>query len=88
MPQVTVYTTQTCPYCDRARRLLKRKGVHFTEIPVDQDRARMTEMVERSGRHTVPQIFIDDFHVGGYDDMVLLDMEGELDERLGLDTDD
>jgi glutaredoxin 3 len=88
MPQVTVYTTQTCPYCDRARRLLKRKGVEFTEIPVDHDRARMTEMVERSGRHTVPQIFIDDFHVGGYDDMALLDMDGELDERLGLDSDD
>jgi len=88
MPQVTVYTTQTCPYCDRARRLLKRKGVDFAEIPVDHDRARMAEMVERSGRHTVPQIFIDDFHVGGYDDMALLDMEGELDERLGLDNDD
>jgi glutaredoxin 3 len=88
MPQVTVYTTQTCPYCDRARRLLKRKGVAFDEIPVDHDRERMAEMVERSGRHTVPQIFIDDFHVGGYDDMALLDMEGELDERLGLDSDD
>ncbi|MTW20124.1 glutaredoxin 3 [Allochromatium palmeri] len=88
MPQVTVYTTHTCPYCDRARRLLKRKGVAFAEIPVDHDRARMAEMVERSGRHTVPQIFIDDFHVGGYDDMALLDMDGELDERLGLDSDD
>ncbi|MGQ9660399.1 MAG: glutaredoxin 3 [Thermochromatium sp.] len=88
MPQVTVYTTQTCPYCDRARRLLRRKGIDFTEIAIDHDQARLAEMVERSGRHTVPQIFIDDFHVGGYDDMVLLDMEGELDARLGCQNDD
>lgn len=88
MPEVIVYTTQTCPYCDRARRLLKRKGVAFAEIAVDHDHARMSEMIERSGRHTVPQIFIDAFHVGGYDDLALLDLDGELDVRLGLDSDD
>ncbi len=87
MPQVVIYTTQTCPYCERARRLLSRKGVAFQEIPVDQDRARWDEMIARSGRHTVPQIFIDDFHVGGYDDMVALDLDGELDLRLGVDDD-
>ncbi|QIK38813.1 glutaredoxin 3 [Caldichromatium japonicum] len=85
MPQVVIYTTQTCPYCQRARRLLQRKGVAFQEIAVDRDRMRWDEMVARSGRKTVPQIFIDDFHVGGYDDMMALDLEGELDVRLGID---
>lgn len=84
MPQVVIYTTQTCPYCERARRLLQRKGVAFQEISVEDDPKRWDEMVARSGRQTVPQIFIDDFHVGGYDDMVALDLEGELDSRLGI----
>ncbi len=84
MPQVTIYTTMVCPYCNRAKRLLKRKGVEFNEIPVDHDSTRMRAMVERSQRHTVPQIFIDDLHIGGYDDMALLDERGELDPLLGL----
>lgn len=82
MPQITIYTTQICPYCSRARRLLKRKGVTFEEIPVDHDSRQMTAMIERSQRHTVPQIFIDDRHIGGYDDMALLDARGELDPLL------
>ncbi|EXJ16777.1 glutaredoxin 3 [Imhoffiella purpurea] len=84
MPKVTIYTTQVCPYCLRARNLLKRKGIAFEEIPVDHDPAQMAAMVERSNRHTVPQIFVGDHHVGGYDDMALLDSCGELDELLGL----
>lgn len=84
MPQITIYTTMICPYCSRAKRLLKRKGVGYHEIPVDHDPARMRDMVERSQRHTVPQIFIDDLSIGGYDDMALLDECGELDALLGL----
>lgn len=84
MPQVTIYSTAICPYCSRARSLLKRKGVHFEEIAVDHDPEQMAIMVERSRRHTVPQIFIDDRHIGGYDDMALLDDRGELDPLLGL----
>ncbi len=84
MPQVTIYTTMVCPYCSRAKRLLKRKGIGFDEIPVDRDPARMQLMVELSQRHTVPQIFIDDRPIGGYDDLALLDERGELDALLGL----
>ncbi|NEV63941.1 glutaredoxin 3 [Thiorhodococcus minor] len=82
MPQVTMYSTRICPYCTRARTLLKRKGVVFEEIPIDQDPGQMAVMVERSGRHTVPQIFIGDRHIGGFDDMALLDDRGELDPLL------
>jgi glutaredoxin 3 len=84
MPQVTMYSTRICPYCSRARSLLKRKGVAFEEIPVDHDPERMAEMTQRSRRHTVPQIFIGDRHIGGYDDMAALDYGGELDALLGL----
>jgi glutaredoxin 3 len=84
MPHVTIYTTMICPYCSRARHLLQRKGVLFEEIPVDRDRERMVEMRRRSRRSTVPQIFVDDYHVGGYDDMAMLDARGELDRLLGL----
>jgi glutaredoxin 3 len=84
MPHVTIYTTMICPYCSRARHLLQRKGVLFEEISVDHDRERMAEMRRRSRRSTVPQIFVDDYHVGGYDDMAMLDARGELDPLLGL----
>lgn len=84
MPQVTIYSTLVCPYCVRAKKLLQRKGVDYEEILVDQDRGRLKEMLARSQRRTVPQIFIDDFHVGGYDDMAELDAEGELDTLLGI----
>jgi len=88
MPNVVVYSTAICPYCVRAKALLKRKGVVFQEIMIDSDRALMREMMERSQRRTVPQIFIGDHHVGGYDDMAELDSLGELDLLLGLDGDD
>lgn len=84
MPQVVLYTTSTCPYCRRAKTLLDRKGVAYEELGIEGNRSRMKEMIQRSGRKTVPQIFIDAFHVGGFDDMTELDMEGELDRLLGI----
>lgn len=88
MPNVVVYSTAICPYCVRAKALLKRKGVDFQEIRIDKDHALMREMMERSQRRTVPQIFVGDHHVGGYDDMAELDSLGELDLLLGLDSDE
>jgi glutaredoxin 3 len=77
-PKVVMYSSGLCPYCIRARRLLKRKGVSYEEIRVDFDRKRRREMERLSGRHTVPQIFIGDLHIGGYDDMAALDRQGRL----------
>ncbi len=82
MSNIVIYSTAFCPYCDRAKSLLKRKGVEYEEIRIDQDRERMVEMMERSQRRTVPQIFIGDVHVGGFDDMSELDMAGKLDDLL------
>ncbi len=84
MPNVVIYTTNICPYCVRAKALLKKKGVTYEERNIERSRALMREMLERSQRRTVPQIFIDDFHVGGYDDMAELDIAGKLDPLLGL----
>ncbi|MGE5153904.1 MAG: glutaredoxin 3 [Bdellovibrio bacteriovorus] len=83
MPRVVMYTTMICPYCNRAKHLLQRKGVEFEEIRVDHDHAQLAAMMERSRRHTVPQIFIDDLHVGGFDDLARLEARGELDPLLG-----
>jgi glutaredoxin 3 len=82
MPQVVMYTTAICPYCVRAKYLLAQKGVSFEEIRIDHDHEVMQEMMRRSNRHTVPQIFIGDFHVGGYDDLASLEMSGRLDALL------
>lgn len=84
MPHVVMYTTAICPYCVRAKVLLQRKGVDYEERRIEGSRELMREMLERSQRRTVPQIFIDDFHVGGFDDLADLDMEGRLDELLGV----
>ena len=84
MPNVVMYCTGSCPYCVRARNLLDKKGVEYTEIRIDNEPDRRPEMEQKSGRTSVPQIFIDDFHVGGFDDMAEMDIDGELDERLGL----
>ena len=82
-PPIRIYSTAFCPYCDRARALLTRKGASFTEIKVDEDVARRDEMLRLSGgRRTVPQIFIGDLHVGGFDDLYALDRKGELDPLL------
>jgi glutaredoxin 3 len=78
-PTVTMYTTATCPYCIQAERYLKAKGVDEIDfIRVDLDPAMRRTMMERTGRRTVPQIYIDAFHVGGYDDLVALDRRGGL----------
>ena len=73
MVQVVMYMTAYCPYCIRARDLLQGKGAVLEEIRVDRDCEQMDAMVARSRRHTVPQIFIGDLHIGGYDDLALLD---------------
>ena len=83
MPKVIIYTTGICPYCTRAKQLLQRKDIAFDEIRIDTDQEQMRIMLERSRRHTVPQIFIGDLHVGGFDDLVALEVRGELDPLLG-----
>jgi len=82
MPIVQIYATAFCPYCVRARRLLKQKGIEFEEIRVDKDAEQMRTMIQRSQRTSVPQIFIDERHIGGYDDMAALDRVGKLDPLL------
>lgn len=83
MADVTIYTTMLCPFCYRAKGLLKEKGVSFTEIDVGMDPDKRREMMNRAhGRHTVPQIFIGDAHVGGCDDLYALDAQGKLDPML------
>ncbi len=84
MPEIVIYTTAMCPYCVRAKMLLQRKGMHWEERRIDLDHGLMGEMLQRSNRRTVPQIFIDEHHVGGYDDMAELDAMGRLDPILGL----
>jgi glutaredoxin 3 len=81
-PAVTVYTSDWCPYCQRAKQLLMQKNVAFTEINVDDDAKFREEMISRSDRRTVPQIFIGDTHVGGCDDLFALDGSGELDRLI------
>lgn len=81
-PRVEVYATPFCPYCMRARDLLERKGVAYAEIRVDRDLEKRREMENRSKRRTVPQIFIDGRHVGGFDDLHALDRSGGLDPLL------
>jgi glutaredoxin 3 len=78
-PNITIYVTGWCPYCQRARGLLSQKGLAFTEIDVEDDVKLREEMVARSGRRTVPQVFIGDKHVGGCDDLFVLESSGELD---------
>jgi glutaredoxin 3 len=82
-PAVVMYTTSWCPYCERARRLLARKNVAFEEIDVDSAPQKRAEMQQKSGRRTVPQIFIGDTHVGGSDDLHALEDAGKLDALLG-----
>ncbi len=84
MALIEIYSTRACPYCQMAKTLLNEKGVKYSEILVDTDPARMTEAVKRSGgRRTVPQIFIDDQHIGGYDELNALNRKGGLDPMLG-----
>jgi glutaredoxin 3 len=81
--RIVVYSQPFCGYCSAAKRLLAQKGAEFAEVDVISEAGRRSEMIERSGgRRTVPQIFIDGRHVGGYDDLFALDQSGELDRLL------
>ena len=82
-PAVVMYTTGWCPYCERARKLLAAKNVTFSEIDIESAAERRAEMRNRSGRTSVPQIFIGDHHVGGSDDLHALEDAGKLDSLLG-----
>jgi glutaredoxin 3 len=81
-PLVTVYVSDWCPYCQRAKGLLQQKNVVFNEINVEDDEKFRAEMLARSNRRTVPQIFIGDTHVGGCDDLFALDRSGQLDRLI------
>lgn len=83
MATITIYTAEGCGYCIRAKHLLDQKGVNYQEIRVDLDPAKRDEMLARSnGRRSVPQIFINNQPIGGYDDLAALEMNGKLDELL------
>lgn len=83
MPKIVMYSTGVCPYCRRAEMLLKSRGVtEIEKIRVDLDPAQREEMIQKTGLRTVPQIFIDGNHVGGYDELVALDRAGKLDTLL------
>lgn len=82
MANVEIYTKATCPFCHRAKALLSQKGVSYQEIAIDGDAEKREEMIKRSGRTTVPQIFIDAQHVGGCDDLYALDGRQGLDPLL------
>lgn len=87
MPTITVYATASCPYCTQAERLLKARGVtEIRKVRVDLEPGLREAMMAKTGRRTVPQIYIGDFHVGGYDDLVALDHAGRLVPLLGGET--
>jgi glutaredoxin 3 len=81
-PAVTVYVSDWCTYCQRARGLLRQKQVVFNEVNIEEDEQSREEMIARSNRRTVPQIFIGDKHVGGYDELSALERSGELDRLI------
>jgi glutaredoxin 3 len=83
MSNVTIYTTPACPYCISAKALLKSKGVTYNEISIEGDRSAAQSLAQRTGRRTVPQIFVGMSHVGGYDDLRSLETAGRLDGLLG-----
>ncbi|HEX6997031.1 MAG TPA: glutaredoxin 3 [Gammaproteobacteria bacterium] len=84
-PAIVVYSSPFCGYCAAAKRLLRAKGAEFTEVDVLAEPERRAEMMQRSGRRTVPQIFIGERHIGGYDDLAALEARGELDPLLAAD---
>lgn len=83
MTTITLYSTQTCPYCVQAENLLKRKGLTYNKILVDQSQEEFLIMVNRSARRSVPQIFIGERHVGGFTDLLALEQKGELGQWMG-----
>ncbi|HQV23239.1 MAG: glutaredoxin 3 [Moraxellaceae bacterium] len=82
MAQVVIYTTRICPYCVRAKQLFQRKGIAYQEIDVSHDHDLRMQLVERTKQRTVPQIFINDQHIGGCDDLYALERQGALDPLL------
>ena len=86
MAKVEIYTSALCGYCSRARSLLEKKGVKFVEYDVTHDLKKRQEMTTRTGKTAVPQVFIDDNPIGGYSDLVELDVDGELDNMFDLGT--
>ncbi len=82
MPKIVIYTTSVCPYCVNAKNLLNQKGLKYTEIAIDKDTTKRDEMIKLSGRRTVPQIFINDKPIGGFDDLSKLNSSGQLDDLL------
>jgi len=86
MPHITIYTTSTCPYCDRAKMLFKHKGLKYEEINVEEEHLRNKMIELAGGRRTVPQIFIGSTHVGGCDDLYALENKGKLDELIALEN--
>ncbi|MGD8484442.1 MAG: glutaredoxin 3 [Thioalkalispiraceae bacterium] len=85
MPEIEMYCTSTCPFCMRAEKLLKSKGVKINKINVENNQGKLKEMLKRSKQNTVPQIFIDGKHIGGFDDLSELDIMDELDPLLGIE---
>lgn len=81
-PNIEIYTWSSCPFCIRAKALLDRKGAEYTEYCIDGDEAARSKMAERAGRRSLPQIFIDDKHIGGCDDIHALERKGKLDQLL------
>jgi glutaredoxin 3 len=82
MPEIIIYTGRLCPYCTMAKRLLDRKGVSYSEIDVDSEPNLRQQLMEKTKRRTVPQIYIGDRHIGGFDDLQALDMQKQLDLLL------
>lgn len=83
MPTIVIYSKQNCPYCERAKQLLAHKGQQYTEIEVDKNPDELKTMLEKTnGRRTVPQIFINNQHIGGFDDLAALEQSGRLDKLL------
>ncbi len=82
MPDILIYTSTICPYCIMAKRLLDKKGAHYKELNVDTDPKLREEMMQRTKRRTVPQIYINNYHVGGFDDLHALETSKELDLLL------
>jgi len=84
MPEILIYTTAICPYCVMAKRLLDKKGAAYTEINVDVQTGLREEMMRKTNRRTVPQIYIGDLHVGGFDDLYALEQQKKLDTLLRI----
>lgn len=82
MKKIEIYTKGYCPYCHRAKELLVHKGADFVEYEISNDPEKSSQMQQRAQRHTVPQIFIDNQHIGGFDDLYALETAGELDPLL------